>query len=423
MPTSKTSEYQQHLFNFYSVLKAKLKFYRDAKRRLDRFHSTDFNVFKWIEPENKDLLPEQIRRFEKRRSAIIADLLKPSGSHGQKRKFLDAFLRQIEKDDLCDKQLRQVATEYRIENPEGYIDVLVDFQAFVIAIENKPWADDGDAQLSNYHAYLEDTYKDQFCLIYLTQKDRLRPTSKSIEEDKCSKLIQNRKLLLLSYNPDILKWLEECCRLCESDKFRWFLRDFMDHINGGQSMASQKEQEIILAHALEEKNLETALDVGFAFDDLRKEIIVGFLKKLENFVLASLPDSSRWYVNDETLRHSPLKEQCIFSFGKKSWGERYGVGLQPYEDKLIIGVWRQPTESAVRIDCLKETLDKKLKPGSSSRDWEWWCYLAPYRNWNTTEILIKLHNGEGVNDIGQELVGIIKEAEPIIDAHVQVSSS
>ena len=44
-----TSDYTNR-DNFYSVLKKKLKFSRDAKQRLDPFFSPDFNVFKWIEP-------------------------------------------------------------------------------------------------------------------------------------------------------------------------------------------------------------------------------------------------------------------------------------------------------------------------------------------------------------------------------------
>lgn len=404
--------------NFYSVLKKKLEVYRDSKQHLDRFLSTDFNVFKWIEPENKDLQPDQISRFEKRRSAIIADLLKPSGSHGQQRKFLDAFLRRIEKDDLCDKQLRQVATEYRIENPEGYIDVLVDFRAFAIAIENKPWAKEGHKQLDKYIKYLNKEYNDQFCLVYLTLSGD-KPVS--IESDDREPLMKQGKLLLLSYNPDILKWLEECCRLCESDKFRWFLRDFMDHLNGGQTMASQKEQEIILAHALEEKNLKTALDIGFAFNvdggELHKRIIVGFLDKLEGFVLKERGDR-QWHVKHDGLRLSPLTNDSHFSFGKKSWGERYEVGLQRHKPGAFIGVWRE-TET-LSIDGLKKTLDDKLKLRGNVDKYGWNYYLKdPYRNWNTTEALIKLHNGEAVEYIGTKLVKIIKEVEPIIDKQVK----
>ena len=41
--------------NFYSVLKKKLEVYRDSKRHLDRFLSTDFNVFTVIRPDENQL--------------------------------------------------------------------------------------------------------------------------------------------------------------------------------------------------------------------------------------------------------------------------------------------------------------------------------------------------------------------------------
>ncbi len=45
MPTSDDNDYRQRLINFFSVLHQKLQNYREMKRHLDRFLSTDFNVF------------------------------------------------------------------------------------------------------------------------------------------------------------------------------------------------------------------------------------------------------------------------------------------------------------------------------------------------------------------------------------------
>ena len=130
--------------NFYSVLKEKLKFYRAAKQRLDPFFSTDFNVFKVIRPN------------ENRLSEIIADLLDPDGSHGQRRRFLDAFLRRIKPnalENLLKQEPRSVTCESQtvyIENSQRRIDILVAFENFGLAIENKPWATDQEEQLADY---------------------------------------------------------------------------------------------------------------------------------------------------------------------------------------------------------------------------------------------------------------------------------
>ena len=75
-------------------------------------------------------------------------------------------------------------------------------------------------------------------------------------------------------------------------------------------MSIRNERDIILKHALEKENLETALDIGFAFDDLRKKIIVGFLNKLEEFILDRLPDASEW--KSSTDVDAPLERQFLW---------------------------------------------------------------------------------------------------------------
>ena len=64
-----------------------------------------------------------LERKEDFLSAIIADLLNPSGSHGQQHKFLNAFLQIIKRPDLKDKKLPkvgpQVWTDHNCENPYG----------------------------------------------------------------------------------------------------------------------------------------------------------------------------------------------------------------------------------------------------------------------------------------------------------------
>lgn len=213
--------YKKHLERFSSDLGAKLQIYEKEKRRWDRFLSTDFNV-----------VSEFIRPNENRLSDIIACLLNVNGSHGQQDKFLDAFLRCLfgldRVAELSGKQ-RQVKREdptyYDDENQRRRIDITIDFEGFGIGIENKPWAGEGDGQLADYYNYLKDKYEDKFCLVFITPDGR-EPKTIANPDD----LIQKGELYLLSYSSDILSWLEECSQLCESDKFRWFLRDFREYI-------------------------------------------------------------------------------------------------------------------------------------------------------------------------------------------------
>lgn len=410
---------------FYSGLNAKLKSYRDAKQHLDRFLSTDFNVFKWIEPENKDLLPDQVRRFEIRRSAIIADLLRDKRSHGQQRKFLDAFLQVIGRPDLKDKQLRKVDCE--VSTRYGRIDILVEFENFGIAIENKPWAKEGNDQIQRYYEFLEEEYgPNGFCLVYLTLEGD-EPTS--IKDLLKEELMAANKLICISYNRDMLKWLEECYRLCESDKFRWFLRDFMDYINGEQTMSNQNERDIILKHALEsETNLDIALDCFIAYKDghddglLRRVIVDYLLKELEKELQRDFPEP-QWKICTDFLRE-PFKKFKRFSLAKHSW--KYAVTLEPQLPDLCtvyIGV-RKDDPNEQYIDELKGALDRELNiVGRTSDWWVWYDNLGDWGPSKSKEEFFQMYRGTKVNDLKNYFDRIIKVAVPIIDEHVKGSSS
>ena len=209
-------------------------------------------------------------------------------------------------------------------------------------------------------------------------------------------------------------------------------------------MPSSSEEEIILEHALSnQEDLDTTLDIAFAFSELRRRIIVGFLEKLGTFVLDEFrrrsDDESEWeiVIDDyhRDLRSSPLEKYLRFGFGKTSWRRQYGVALEPHKDNACdvrIGVWREYNQTtkmgAPRFQpngLLRDELNHRIRNGGTNDNpyWEWHYALdAPYRNWNTKEALIKLYNGQkAVEDLGQYFVSIIEKAAPIIDKHVRKS--
>lgn len=407
MVTSDDNDCQQHVNDFFSVLKEKLKSHRNMKRYMDRFLSTDFNVFTCIKPD------------EKRLSNVIANLLNPTGSHGQQSVFLDAFLRRIGKADLCEQQPRQVTTEYRIEHPEGSIDVLVDFGAFVIAIENKPWAKEGYEQLDKYSNYLNKEYNDQFCLIYLTLS---RDEPGSIPRDKRGRLMEEGKLLCISYRRDILEWLRECCQLCESDKFRGFLRDFMNYIpTMEEEMSNSSERKMIVEHALEnKKNLEIALDVYLAYTEILRLISETFYRDLQRCLERCLEkhlDMSQW-------EFITLFEGSSFGFAKKAWGQRYIVGMTLYNnaETLCFGVLGANKKSNSKgIEGLKEAIDMHTMKGKSSDNyWEWYCDLKPH--WDPEKTLVEMkYNRDAIKErLCKHLADISKnrKAMKLIDKYV-----
>jgi len=185
-------------------------------------------------------------------------------------------------------------------------------------------------------------------------------------------------------------------------------------------MTELSERAIILEHALEnENNLKMTLDIGNAYQELRRRIIVAFLEKLQHFVRQQL-NESQWNLNPELLSN-PFKKYAGFFVAKKAWAERYSVGFQADQSDaryLIVGVAKQ-AESLPSIEGLKQTLDSQIRQGKPSAQWDWYHELKhPYFNWDNKEALIKLYDGSAVTDLGTYLLRIVTLAAPVIDRHV-----
>jgi transketolase len=126
-----------------------------------------------------------------------------------------------------DENIR-VKVEREKQTTEGRrIDIFVNINDdFIIAIENKPWAAEGDKQLQDYADFLEKKKRD-FCLIFLAGWER---ETQSINEEKKQKLKEKGSFIETTYNDFLIPWLKSCYKECEAEKIRWFLKDLISWI-------------------------------------------------------------------------------------------------------------------------------------------------------------------------------------------------
>lgn len=204
--------YGYELTTFFDVLGQKLDSHDDAMRHLDRFVSSRFNVVDIIGPDENSF------------SNLFRELLDPTGVHGQGRRFLDAFLARLDRPGPFTGDPRGVHREWStsyLAHSVRRIDLLVDFGTAGLAIENKLWAREQENQVQDYQHDLTRRYGAHFCLVFLTVDGHPPDTQATVTEGA---------LQLMSYRTDVPDWLDACIQTCESDKFRWFLRDLRDHI-------------------------------------------------------------------------------------------------------------------------------------------------------------------------------------------------
>jgi len=188
----------------------------DKKKQL----SPDFNAF------------EILYALELPLSRMIGEFLDPNGSHEHGQIFLDLFIDQFIKTHLPLKKSADISLklEHVIEN--GRIDILIDFdKKYGVAIENKPYANDQNQQISRYCKYLNSVYGiNNYVMVYLSA-DGSEPTENSLTKNEREHL--GKQFLIVSY-PQIRTWYLDCAEIAEKSKaerLTVIIKEFAEYIN------------------------------------------------------------------------------------------------------------------------------------------------------------------------------------------------
>ena len=282
------------LAGFFNELAPRLETARALDRELDRKLAHRFNVVDYL------------KRNELGLSRIIADLLDPTGSHGQGELFLRAFLERLEgfRETLRWPDLdsrTSVRCEEKITG-ERRIDVVVEIkgpaeETHSMVLENKPYAHDQESQVKDY---LESRKKDDwYLLIYLSPRGS-GPSEESIPKGELKKWGRHFAVMPYVKGPEERKdefdgfrlphsladWLGECRKNCEVERLRWFLRDmetFCQRRFGGQAMTTDFEAKAVEDYVLlDSDRLKTAEAVYESWPEIKNGVCRTFLERLRS---------------------------------------------------------------------------------------------------------------------------------------------
>ena len=179
-----------------------------------------------------------IAHYELRHSAIIAEFLNPEGSHGCKAFFLRHFFDTIGIEyKNVELENAKIYTEYATTC--GRFDIFIDLGNKSVIIENKVYASEGNGQLASYRQYL-DKHKGGD-LIYLT----LRGEKSSDPHN------ENIKYKAISYDKEIISWLEQCIKTISVGKI--FLLEYL-------AQYKQLIKSLIWGNEMDDKNLKNLID-------------------------------------------------------------------------------------------------------------------------------------------------------------------
>lgn len=340
-------------------------------------------------------------------SMFLANLLNPKGSHGQRGKFLEAFLKMPQKsfpaisaDSLVlDTAITSVKVEEYIgrqtDSEGGRIDIYLTDGKHSIIIENKIYAGDQHHQMLRYWNYGmsqkgDDTEK-SFVLIYLTL-DGCSPSKESLGED-----LKENDIVCLSYKNDIRGWLDRCVELASRTPLvRETINQYISTIDilTNNVMEDNKELLDILC---KEENLDAIYDIAN-----NKNIVVNRIIN-EVFIpkLRDLAESKGLTMGDNCTENWMEESWAGASFYNPKWKylklvfefERRGLG------SLIFG-FHTKDEDGVKREDVKDW--EKVQKNYSTKDvnnlcWIWKDFKGN-QDWDNASGIKDLLNGKTLNN-------------------------
>lgn len=340
-------------------------------------------------------------------SMFLANLLNPKGSHGQRGKFLEAFLKMLQKSFpaisadrlVLDTANASVEVEKYIgrqtDSEGGRIDIYLTDGKHSIIIENKIYAGDQHHQMLRYWNYGmsqkgDDTEK-SFVLIYLTL-DGCSPSKDSLGED-----LKENDIVCLSYKGDIRGWLDRCVELASRTPLvRETINQYISTIDilTNNVMEDNKELLDILS---KEENLDAVYDIAN-----NKNIVVNRIIN-EVFIpkLRDLAESKGLTMGDNCIENWMEESWAGASFYNPKWKylklvfefERRGLG------SLIFG-FHTKDEDGVKREDVKDW--EKVQKNYSTKDVNNQCWIWKDFNgnqyWDNASGIKDLLNGKTLNN-------------------------
>lgn len=272
----------------------------------------NFNLFKVI-----NLTTDEVRIH----STFLAELLNPNGSHGQKEKFLEIFVKKLNIENFNFKKAKVFVEKYigvKTIDKGGRIDILIiDNNKKTIIIENKIYAKDQENQLVRYFNYSKDN------LLYLTL------FGEDPSKESCNKLIKGKDFQTVSYSNDIINWLEECKK--ETVNLPLLREGVTHYINlikhlTGRSNSLDMENKIATLIGKSSKNIKSAIAIKNSLEQAKINIQFNFWENLQlKFEQVGLK-----------LNESKVSLQNVRNFYTKSKNNKYfGLWSKIYSNENI----------------------------------------------------------------------------------------
>lgn len=315
---------------------AKIRALDTAKKLYGEQLAPDFQVFDFVNTSENGL------------SWILANLLNPKGKHGQKTLFLEKFIKiclpniqnnsswQNFIDNLSHINVETEVTTLASQTyrrMDIYLFAKICNDSFGICIENKPYANDQENQLTNYYEELNNRKLTQKHIVYLSEGE---PSEYSVKLNILEQWHSDKVYSHISYS-QLVEWLTDCKKDCQNHSVTEFLNQFIKFIQKQlMGVDDMNEQEIILNSMLQdEQTIASAIKISLNIFDMKRRLITKLLNELK-----LISDNKSYTVEAGNLTGNnkyesiffkiPNNELCISIEFQGTWFNRPALCIMHY---------------------------------------------------------------------------------------------
>lgn len=327
-------------------------------------------------------------------SRFLAFLLNPQGSHGCGSTLLQTFLKVMKVDDF-DTTTAKVQAEYKS------IDIFISNAAgHAIVLENKIYANDAYEQLVRYNQLVQREGYQHVSNLYLTLTG-----SEPAQHSK-----GNLDVALISYQTDIINWLEQCVPFVARDaglreaifQYIELLKKLTSTDQGGPYMDALKKK------LLEGDNLLLVADIGQAYTEVLVDLQADLWQRMRDYQKATYPYMP---TPEDRADRNAIRNYYVKSKNNRCYGLYYpltptaGYAYIELNYSLYVGYTEVDVGHSEDRKTLLE-LSRELLGSAGTEEELYWRYPSINLNFRnlTREDLNRLRNPEQRQEIAQDLV-------------------
>lgn len=376
------------ILKFLRELAEKDRQWQAEKAKDELYTAFRFNPFRFFRTDEMGL------------SAVLAFLLNPKETHGQRDYFLKSFLEYLNLHEYLAYDQVEVHTEKKFDGrPHDIVLIgkLKGKQHWIISIENKlNGAVDQKNQINDYLKSLEKEYI-QHHLIYMPIWDN-PPSKYSIIEEDWQKAVDENKASIFSAQR-MIEWLENCIII--SPRIQQFVADFSNYIKTEiLKMSEHSNNEQLISEIIQKPE-----DIKILVESM--DLAQKVQERLFNQLIEQLKEKSKqngfqeWEVN--TL--SRKQESWIF-FQLKSKFSEVCIELRFDHNDLYFGIYNKTNKEEYSKLFSDLLIKHNIKPSGDYLGWK--VFPDNLRNWNG-ETFSKIPSGQLAKEIWEEIEPICKD--------------